>query len=192
MPDVQMVPGNRDPNRYRKHVLSLAVVALIAAGAKAPTILDQMVTEKEQERLVAYQDGRGIWTICKGLTAIGGRPVTRGMTMTVHECDEHDLEAEEQDLRQAQALVRPDVWQSLSQPARAGVADFVHNLGASKARDSTFIRELNAGHRNAACAAITLWIRDGGLDCRKVGSNCQGQPVRRMQEDELCLSGSTP
>jgi lysozyme len=45
---------------------------------------------------------------------------------------------------------------------------------------------------NDVCAQITRWIFDSGRDCRKAGSNCQGQPVRRMQEDELCLTGETP
>lgn len=195
MPDIQMTPGNRDPQRYRKTTLSVALVALIAAGASSTDILDQLLTEKEAERLVAYQDGVGIWTICKGLTRIppvGGAPVYRGMRLAKGQCLEYDRQMEEQDLRDAQRIVRPEVWAKLSQAARAGIADFVHNLGPAKAASSSFIGELNAGHRNEACAAITLWIRDQGKDCRKAGSNCQGQPIRRMQEDELCLTGDAP
>jgi GH24 family phage-related lysozyme (muramidase) len=59
--------------------------------------------------------------------------------------------------------------------------------GAARFAQTSAVRELKAGHRNEGCAAITLWIRDRGRDCRKAGSNCQGQPIRRMQEDELCL-----
>lgn len=189
MPDIQMQPGNRDPNRYRKHVISGAVVALIAAGAGAPQILQQFAGEKEATRLVAYQDGAHIWTICTGLTVYHGKPITPGMRLTAAECDAADAAFFARDLAEAQSIIRPDVWASLSEAAKASLADFVHNLGKAKAADSSAVRLLNEGKRNEGCAALTLWIRDRGQDCRKAGSNCQGQPIRRMQEDELCLTG---
>lgn len=192
MPDIPMTPGNRDPRRYRKTALSAAMVALIAAGASAPQILDQFATEKEGLRLAAYQDGAHVWTICKGLTVYEGRAIYKGMTLTPAQCETADRAFFERDLREARDIIRPEVWITLSEPARAGLADMVHNLGKAKARDSTAVRLLNAGKRNEGCAAITLWIRDGGKDCRKAGSGCQGQPIRRMQEDELCLMDNTP
>lgn len=187
-----MVPGDRNPNRYRKHALSVAMLALIAAGANKEAILDHMLAEKEREVLTAYFDSAHVLTICKGLTHIppvGGPPVRKGMQLTKEQCAEYDRQMEAQDFKDAESIIKPQVWAGLSEAAKAGVADFVHNLGKSKAKDSTFIRELNAGHRNNACAAITLWIKDNLRDCRKAGSNCQGQPIRRMQEDELCLIG---
>lgn len=187
MPDIEMTPGNRDPGRYRKTTLSATLVALIAAGASAPQILRQFAGEKEGTRLTAYRDGAGIWTICTGLTRYKGHPVTPGMRLTVEECRQADEEFFARDLAEAESIIRPDVWADLSEPARAALGDLVHNLGKAKARDSSAVRLLNEGKRNDGCAAITLWIRDGGKDCRKAGSNCQGQPIRRMQEDELCL-----
>jgi lysozyme len=193
MPDIQMTPGDRNPNRYRKHVISAAMVALIAAGASQTDLFNQFRNEKEAERTVAYLDGSGVWTICGGLTRIppvGGAPVYRGMRLTADECREYDEQMAVQDFLDAQSIIKPEIWARMSAPQRVAAADFIHNLGKAKAKDSTYIRELNAGHLNEACAAITLWIRDGNKDCRKAGSNCQGQPIRRMQEDELCLSGS--
>lgn len=185
--DIQMTPGDRNPNRYRKSVLSAAVVALIAAGAGAPAILDQFATEKEADRRVAYLDGAGVWTICKGLTVYDHKPVYKGQRLTDAQCAEADREFLARDLAEAQSIIEPQVWATLSEPARAALGDLVHNLGKAKARESSAVRLLNEGKRNEGCAAITLWIRDGGKDCRKAGSNCQGQPIRRMQEDELCL-----
>lgn len=193
MPDIQMTPGNRDPNRYRNRaVISTALLALIAGGASAPQILDQLLTEKEASRTISYRDGRGIWTICKGLTVYQGRPVHANMHLTAAECAEADRAFEERDIAEAASLIRPDVWARMSEPAKAAIADMVHNLGKAKARDSTAIRLLNAGNVNDGCAAITLWIKDNGQDCRKAGSNCQGQPGRRMTEDALCLMGDAP
>jgi lysozyme len=187
MPDIAMTPGDKRPGRYRKTTLSLAMVALITAGASAPKLLEQFAHEKEGVRLRAYWDGSHIATICTGLTKYKGRPVTIDMTLTAQECKEADAEFFARDLAEAQSIIRPDIWASLSEPARAALGDLVHNLGKAKARDSSAVRLLNEGKRNEGCAAITLWIRDGGKDCRKAGSGCQGQPGRRMQEDELCL-----
>ncbi|EHY3286735.1 lysozyme, partial [Escherichia coli] len=53
-------------NTKIKYGLSAAVLALIAAGASAPDILDQFLDEKEGNHTTAYRDGAGIWTICRG------------------------------------------------------------------------------------------------------------------------------
>ncbi|HIA6477314.1 TPA: lysozyme, partial [Escherichia coli] len=55
--------------------LSVAVLALIAAGASAPEIIDQFLDEKEGNHTTAYRDGAGIWTICRGAIMVDGKPV---------------------------------------------------------------------------------------------------------------------
>lgn len=186
-----MTPGDKDPNRYRaKSVLSAAVLALIAAGASAPTIYQQFLDEKEGFSTVAYQDGNGIWTICSGLTRIYDRPVKQGDSLSRAECKRLDLEVQEEGLREMSKMVKPDVWNEMSPAAQAGVASFCwHNIGPTKCKGSTFLRLLNAGDRNGACGEVTRWIRDNNKDCRIKSSNCGGQVLRRMQEDELCLVG---
>jgi lysozyme len=191
-------PGNTSPTRYRKTGLSVAVAALIASGADAPTIMLQFITEREGSRQVAYLDGastttKRIWTICKGLTHINGVPVTKDTRLTKEECDAHDKAELEATLSTLQKIVVPEVWAEVTEPAKAGIASFcTYNLGASKCRGTTFLKLLNRGraYRNQACAQITLWIRDQGKDCR-VDRSCTGQVDRRMQEDELCLHGVT-
>ena len=184
-----MTPGNRDPNRYRNRTkLSAVVLALVAAGASAPAIYDQFLTEKEGVRLTAYQDGKGIWTICKGLTRIYGRPVVRTDKLPAEECSKLDAAVQEEGLREMAKLVKPEIWAAMSPAARAGVASFCqHNIGPGNCKPSTFLRKLNAGDRNGACAEVTRWIMDNKQDCRIQSNNCAGQVVRRMQEDELCL-----
>lgn len=189
-----MTPGDKNPNRYRnKTFISVAVAGLIAAGATVHTILDQVLEEKEQTRLVAYQDGKGIWTICKGLTRIFGRPVARNDRLTAGQCKDLDQEEQSRSIAEVRRLVGEEVWASLSEPAKAGLVSWCGiNLGLSKCATSTAIRELKAGRRNEACAAITLWIKDNGKDCRDRVNNCAGQVPRRQLEDELCLIGDTP
>ena len=165
-----------------KTKLSAAVLALILGGATADKILDQFLDEKEGVRTIAYQDGRGIWSICRGLTRIEGKPVTRGLKLSYSQCKRYD--AVERD--KAIAWVRRNVTVPLSEPAVAGIASFCpYNIGPAKCFPSTFYKKLNAGDRIGACAEIKRWIFDGGRDCRSKANNCAGQPVRRGQESEL-------
>lgn len=165
-----------------KTKLSAAVLALILGGATADKILDQFLDEKEGVRTIAYQDGRGIWSICRGLTRIEGKPVTRGQKLSYSQCKRYD--AVERD--KAIAWVKRNVTVPLSEPAIAGIASFCpYNIGPAKCFPSTFYKKLNAGDRIGACAEIRRWIFDGGRDCRIKENNCAGQPVRRGQESEL-------
>ena len=165
-----------------KTKLSAAVLALILGGATADKILDQFLDEKEGVRTIAYQDGRGIWSICRGLTRIEGKPVTQGLKLSYSQCKRYD--AVERD--KAIAWVKRNVIVPLSEPAIAGIASFCpYNIGPAKCSPSTFYKKLNAGDRIGACAEIKRWIFDGGRDCRIKANNCAGQPVRRGQESEL-------
>ncbi|OFS12427.1 lysozyme [Hafnia sp. HMSC23F03] len=165
-----------------KTKLSAAVLALILGGATADKILDQFLDEKEGVRTIAYQDGRGIWSICRGLTRIEGKPVTQGLKLSYSQCKRYD--AVERD--KAIAWVKRNVIVPLSEPAIAGIASFCpYNIGPAKCFPSTFYKKLNAGDRIGACAEIKRWIFDGGRDCRIKANNCAGQPVRRGQESEL-------
>lgn len=60
-------------NTKIRYGLSAAVLALIGAGASAPQILDQFLDEKEGNHTMAYRDGSGIWTICRGATVVDGK-----------------------------------------------------------------------------------------------------------------------
>lgn len=189
-----MTPGDKTPGRYKNRSrLSAAVLALVIAGASAPVIYQQFLAEKEGSRLVAYLDSANIWTICSGLTRIYGRPVTKGDRLSDVECSRLDAEEQAKGLAEMQAITKPEVWEGLSEASRAGIASFcIHNIGSTKCRSSTFYRLLNEGRQNEACGEITKWIRDGGRDCRIKANGCFGQPIRRMQEDEMCLIGSEP
>jgi lysozyme len=188
MPDIQMTPGNRNPNRYKKTTLSVAVATLIAGGASFPVLYDQFLKEKEGDRLVAYKDGVGIWTICRGLTRIDGIKVKQHDRLTQKQCDFYNKEHAHEAQVQMARYMGPR-WSTLSTPAQVGIASWCWtNIGWAKCEASTFMRLWRSGApANEYCAQITNWIRDSGKDCRKEGSNCQGQPIRRMQEDELCL-----
>lgn len=101
------------------------------------------------------------------------------------------LQGDQVGAARVRALIGDEVWQTLTPAAQAGLVSWCGiNLGLAKCAPSTAIRELRAGRRNEACAAITMWIRDNGRDCRDRANGCMGQVTRRQLEDELCLIGS--
>lgn len=186
--DIEMTPGNKDPNRYKKVTyLSAAMAALLAIGASNADLLHQFLKEKEAIKYTSYPDSNGLWTICEGLTVYNNKLVKPGMHLTKEECDAADRAIEAKDLKEAEEIIGADKWNKLQPRTQAALGSLVHNFGKSRASTMTAFKEIKAGHLNEGCAAITLWIRDQGKDCRKADSNCQGQPIRRMGEDELCL-----
>ncbi|BCQ40918.1 lysozyme [Erwinia rhapontici] len=169
-----------------KTKLSAAVLALVVGGASAPVILDQLLDEKEGNSLSSYQDGSGIWTICRGVTRIDGKPVKPGMKLSAEKC--RAVNAIENS--KALAWVEANVRVPLTEPQKVGIASFCpYNIGPGKCFTSTFYKKLNAGDRPGACAEIKRWIRDGGRDCRIRSNNCFGQIERRDQEAELTCWG---
>ena len=133
-----------------KYGLSAAVLALIAAGASAPQILDQFLDEKEGNHTTAYRDGSGIWTICRGATMVDGKPVIPGMKLSKEKCDQ--VNAIERD--KALAWVERNIKVPLTEPQKAGIASFCpYNIGPGKCFPSTFYKQLNAGDRKGACEA---------------------------------------
>jgi lysozyme len=47
-----------------KSKLTATVLGLVLTGAGAAAILSQLLDEKEGNRLAAYRDAGGLWTIC--------------------------------------------------------------------------------------------------------------------------------
>ncbi|MFJ5469419.1 lysozyme [Pectobacterium carotovorum] len=174
-----------------KTKLSAAMLALIAAGASAPVLLDQFLIEKEGFRLVAYKDGVGIWTICDGLTTYQGRKIVAGMRLTAEQCRTESSRRHKEALSWLQRNINPAVYVTLTEPQKVGVASFCYwNLGPGKCTTkTTFWPRLNAGDKKGACESIKWWIKDQGRDCRIRSNNCYGQVERRDQESELTCWG---
>ena len=165
--------------------LSAAMLSLIAAGASAPVLFDQFISEKEGNALVAVVDPGGVWSLCHGVTVIDGKPVVKGQRTTEAQCKK--VNAIERD--KALAWVDRNIKAPLTEPQKVGIASFCpYNIGPSKCFPSTFYQRINAGDRKGACEAIRWWIKDGGRDCRLTkgqANGCYGQVERRDQESAL-------
>ncbi|ATV25096.1 lysozyme-like protein [Pectobacterium phage PEAT2] len=181
---------------YRmKNPLSKQMTAILTAFAMGGTgtavvtqtdILNQFLNEKEGNKLTAYLDSANppIWTICRGVTRIDGKPVTKGMRLTEKQCDLlNDKEAQK-----SLKWVRDNIPVKLNPVQQVGIASFCpYNIGPTKCKGSTFFKLLQKGDWKNACKQIPRWVFDGGRDCRIKSNNCSGQPIRREQEEYLCL-----
>ncbi len=159
--------------------LSKAVLGMILAGATAGAIATRFAGEKEGVSLAAYRDGAGVWTICQGHTA-GVKP---GQKATPQKCEEFLAS----DMGVAFAALDRMAKVPMTEPERAGLADWIYNVGEPAARKSTVVRKLNAGDRTGACNELRRWVIVGGKDCRNPKNNCRGIVDRREGERELCL-----
>ncbi|HDP0319393.1 TPA: lysozyme [Salmonella enterica subsp. enterica serovar Concord] len=169
-----------------KYGLSAAMLALIAAGASAPQLFDQFISEREGNVLTAVRDNGGVWSVCRGVTRIDGKPVTKGLHLTQRQCDHYNSI----ERNKALAWVNKNIHIPLTAPQKVGIASFCpYNIGPDKCFPSTFYQRINAGDRKGACEAIRWWIKDGGKDCRIRSNNCYGQVFRRDQESALTCWG---
>lgn len=161
--------------------LSAAVLALVAMGASATELTEQMVAEREGRRLQAYLDGVRVATICDGHT----EGVRLGDTATPEQCDAF----RRSDVGVALAAVARLVKVPIPETTRAALGSWTLNVGQGNAARSTLIAKLNAGDRPGACDELRRWVFAGGLDCRIRSNNCRGIADRREAERELCLLG---
>src|ERR1039458_4979360 len=87
------------------------------------------------------------------------------------------------DVQQAEEAVARLVKVALTQGQFDALVDFCFNLGAGRLAGSTLLRELNAGHHDAAAQQLFAWDHAGGV----VNS---GLKVRRQAEFELWTRGA--
>ena len=78
--------GGRHENMSNKAKFSAVMLALLAAGASAPVLFDQFISEKEGNALVAVVDPGGVWSLCHGATVIDGKRVIKGQRATEEQC----------------------------------------------------------------------------------------------------------
>jgi lysozyme len=117
------------------------------------------IAQREGNKLTAYKDSIGIWTIGVGHTAAAGNPAPRaGMTITAAESDE----ILSRDLRLFEKAVRDAVTVPLAQHEFDALVSLAFNIGAGAFAKSTLVKKLNAGDRAGAANAFLSWNKAGG------------------------------
>lgn len=128
-------------------------------------------------RLVAYQDGGGIWTVGYGHT---GPDVHAGRKVT-------PLEAEvllRVDMRAAVDCVNASIHVPLSQGQFDALVDFAFNVGRGNFQRSTLLAKVNAGDFTGAAGEFGKWINVNGQPARGL--------VRRRAAEAALFQGRTP
>lgn len=117
------------------------------------------ITQREGNKLTAYKDSVGIWTIGVGHTAAAGAPApAAGMTITAAESDAILL----RDLRQFEEAVSRAVTVSLTPFEFDALVSLAFNIGGGAFAKSTLVKKLNDGDRAGAANAFLSWNKAGG------------------------------
>ena len=132
-------------------IILLAIgMILMKLGEKGTEILKYF----EGCKLTAYQDSVGVWTIGYGHT----KGVYNGMTITQEEAEQMLLT----ELEEYEGYIEDMVTVPLTQNQFDALVVWIYNLGPTNFRNSTLLKELNAGNYNAAGQEITRWNKAGG------------------------------
>ena len=105
-------------------------------------------------KLTAYQDSVGVWTIGYGHT----KGVYDGMTITQDQAEQMLLS----ELEEYEGYIENMVTVPLTQNQFDALVVWIYNLGPTNFKNSTLLKELNAGNYNAAGQEITRWNKAGG------------------------------
>lgn len=117
-----------------------------------PALID-FIIKVEGERLVAYLDTRGSWTVGVGHT---GPDVTKGLRIT----SERSRALLQADLVTAATCVTRFVRVALTEPQWIALVSFVFNVGCRAFQTSTLLRLLNAGDYAAVPVQLLRWNKE--------------------------------
>ena len=131
----------------------------------------------EGKRLVAYDDGVGVWTIGFGTTIYpNGIKVKKGDTCTEAQAKEYMAH----DLKKFELAVNGAVNIPLNQNQFDALVSLAYNIGTGAFNKSTLVKKLNAGDIRGAADQFDVWVNAGG-------KRMQGLVNRRAKEKELFL-----
>lgn len=137
-----------------------------------------LICEFEGKRLVAYDDGVGIWTIGFGTIKYpNGVRVKKGDTCTLEQAKEYMRH----DLIEFEHTVNSSVKVPLNQNQFDALVSLAYNIGSSAFKSSTLVKKLNTGDYQGAADQFNVWINAGG-------KRIQGLVNRRDREKLLFLS----
>ena len=137
-----------------------------------------LICEFEGKRLVAYDDGVGVWTIGFGTIKYpDGVRVKKGDTCTLDQAKEYMRH----DLIEFEHTVNSSVKVPLNQNQFDALVSLAYNIGSNAFKSSTLVKKLNAGDYQGAADQFNAWVNAGG-------KRMQGLVNRRDREKLLFLS----
>ena len=137
-----------------------------------------LICEFEGKRLVAYDDGVGIWTIGFGTIKYpNGVRVKKGDTCTLEQAKDYMRH----DLIEFEHTVNSSVKVPLNQNQFDALVSLAYNIGSNAFKSSTLVKKLNTGDYQGAADQFNVWVNAGG-------KRMQGLANRRDKEKLLFLS----
>lgn len=119
----------------------------------------EFIRQLEGEKLTAYPDIVGIWTIGVGHTGfVDGKPVARGMAIT----KEKSKELLTADLKRFESAVNDAVKVTITQNQFDALVSLAFNIGEGAFARSTLVNKLNAGDKKGAAEQFLVWKNAGG------------------------------
>ena len=135
----------------------------------------QFIRREEGERLTAYADIIGVWTIRVGHTgAVDGKPVAKGMVISA----DKSRELLSADLLKFESAITRLVKVPLKQYEFDALVSLVFNIGETNFARSTLLKKLNTNDFKGAAEQFLAWKNAGG---RPV----QGLLNRRKREKDM-------
>lgn len=135
----------------------------------------QFIRREEGERLTAYADIIGVWTIGVGHTgAVDGKPVAKGMVISA----DKSRELLSADLLKFESAITHLVKVPLKQYEFDALVSLVFNIGETNFARSTLLKKLNTNDFKGAAEQFLAWKNAGG---RPV----QGLLNRRKREKDM-------
>lgn len=137
-----------------------------------------LICDFEGKRLVAYDDGVGVWTIGFGTTIYpNGIKVKKGDTCTEAQAKSYMAH----DLKKFEQAVNGAVNIPLNQNQFDALVSLAYNIGTGAFNKSTLVKKLNAGDIRGAADQFDVWVNAGG-------KRMQGLVNRRAREKALYLA----
>lgn len=142
----------------------------------SPSGID-LICNFEGKRLMAYDDGVGVWTIGFGTTIYpNGIKVKKGDVCTEAQAKAYMA----YDLKKFELAVNNTVNVSLNQNQFDALVSLAYNIGTNAFKNSTLVKMLNAGDIRGAANQFDVWVKAGG-------KRMQGLVNRRAKEKALFL-----
>ena len=147
-------------------VITIITIFVTSCGAfevpktgSVSEIAETCLKEFEGLRLTAYNDGTGTMTIGYGSTK---KSLVAKGTITEAEA----VQQLQSDITACKKVVNDAVTVELNAWQEAALISFVFNCGGKAFRDSTLLKELNAGNYDKVPAELRRWIYSKGQKLR--------------------------
>lgn len=139
---------------------------------------EEFIVREEGEKLKAYQDAVGIWTIGVGHTGfVDSTPVVKGLTIT----QAKSREILRKDLNRFEKAINNSVEVPLNQHQFDALVSLAFNIGEGAFLRSTLLKKLNISDFKGAAEQFLAW------------KNAGGRPIllnRRKREKHLFETGN--